>query len=197
MTCKYWCIIDGETTNDTFSVEISPKADVDDLKKAIKKQKANAFSAVDTNDLDLWKWSILPDADDGHARVKAKDLDKDAKLHRPKAHLESLSLDENTYIIIQQPQASQKRTLDNQEPDDIPKNKKIRVTEKWVPYTASDGKVVDLPPSWIDILASTEFVPDLRATFDHLKDNLQVSDAIIMLNAGALEGYAWRPEENV
>ncbi|KAG0049873.1 hypothetical protein BGZ83_005304 [Gryganskiella cystojenkinii] len=181
MTSKYWCIFDGETTKKPFSVDIAPAAYVDDLKNAIKKQKANALSDVDAPDLHLWKWSILPIADDRKTAVKVKDLDKDAKLH-PKAVLSSLSLDENTYIIIQLLPAFRKRALDL---EDMPKNKKIRIIEKWVPYRASDGKVVDIPPLWIDILASTEFVPEPRTAFDHLKgDDLRVGDAIVVPSMG-------------
>ncbi|KAF9397577.1 hypothetical protein BGZ94_006257, partial [Podila epigama] len=67
---------------------------------------------------------------------------------------------------------------------DLPINKKIRITEGWQQYTASDGKVVDLPPSWIEILASTEFVPEPRMAFNHLKDDLRAGDAIFMPSLG-------------
>ncbi|OAQ23043.1 hypothetical protein K457DRAFT_130858 [Linnemannia elongata AG-77] len=77
---------------------------------------------------------------------------------------------------------SQKRPTTD-EPD-LPVNKKIRITEGWRQYTASDGKVVDLPSSWIGILANTKFEPKPRAAFDHLKDNLRVGDAIIVPSMG-------------
>ncbi|KAG0266989.1 hypothetical protein BGZ95_002954 [Linnemannia exigua] len=67
---------------------------------------------------------------------------------------------------------------------DLPANKKIRITEGWRRYTASDGKVVDLPPSWIGILANTEFEPEPRAAFDHLKNDLRAGDAIIVPSMG-------------
>ncbi|KAG0036088.1 hypothetical protein BGZ89_008457, partial [Linnemannia elongata] len=67
---------------------------------------------------------------------------------------------------------------------ELPVNKKIRITEGWRRYTASDGTAVDLPPSWINILASTEFVPEPRAAFDHLKDDLRAGDAIIAPSMG-------------
>ncbi|KAG0047312.1 hypothetical protein BGZ83_007627 [Gryganskiella cystojenkinii] len=44
------------------------------------KQKANAFSDVDADDLAIWKWSILRIAHDTKTAVKVKDLDKDAEL---------------------------------------------------------------------------------------------------------------------
>ncbi|KAF9945300.1 hypothetical protein BGZ72_001496, partial [Mortierella alpina] len=67
---------------------------------------------------------------------------------------------------------------------DLPANKKIRITEGWRRYTASDGKAVDLPPSWIGILAGTELEPEPRAAFDHLKDDLRAGDAIIVPSMG-------------
>ncbi|KAG0048437.1 hypothetical protein BGZ83_006594 [Gryganskiella cystojenkinii] len=103
MTNTYWCIEDGQTTSHAFPLEFSsPKACVDDLKKAIKKQRANTFSNVDAGDLALWKWSILPAAAE-ETPIEVKDLKKDAELRRPKALLSSLSLDDNTYIIVQRP----------------------------------------------------------------------------------------------
>ncbi|KAG0050486.1 hypothetical protein BGZ83_004727 [Gryganskiella cystojenkinii] len=170
MTSKCWCIIDGETTDDAFSVEVSPTANVSDLKRAIK---ATLELSTPSKGLALWKWSILPDADNGKTVVKAKDLDENANL-LPKALLSSLSLDENTYIIIQLPQ----------EFEDMPKNKIILITEQWVPYTASDGKSVDLPSSLIDILSGTKFVPEPCMAFDHLKDNLRAGDSIFMSSMG-------------
>ncbi|KAK5827635.1 hypothetical protein F5H01DRAFT_375443 [Linnemannia elongata] len=67
---------------------------------------------------------------------------------------------------------------------DLPANKKIRLTERWRRYMASDGITVDLPPSWIKILASTEFVPEPRAAFEHLKGDLRAGDKITIPSMG-------------
>ena len=66
----------------------------------------------------------------------------------------------------------------------MPANKKIRITEGWRRYTASDGKAVDLPPSWIGILANNELEPEPRAAFTRLKDDLRAGDAIIVPSMG-------------
>jgi len=67
---------------------------------------------------------------------------------------------------------------------DLPSNKKIRITERWKQCSASDGMVVDLPPSWTDILSSTEFVPNSRGEFAHLKANLRAGDEITVPSLG-------------
>ncbi|OAQ25894.1 hypothetical protein K457DRAFT_900363 [Linnemannia elongata AG-77] len=67
---------------------------------------------------------------------------------------------------------------------DLPANKKIRLTERWRRYTASGGIAVDLPPSWIKILVSTEFVPEPRAAFEHLKGDLRAGDKITIPSMG-------------
>jgi hypothetical protein len=68
----------------------------------------------------------------------------------------------------------------------LQRNKKIRIIEDWRQYTASDGKVVDLPPPWIDMLACTEFVPEPRAAFGHLNDSVQAGDAVIAPSIGQI-----------
>jgi len=67
---------------------------------------------------------------------------------------------------------------------DLPASKKIHIAERWEKYAASDGKVVELPPPLMEILASTEFVPEPRAAFGHLKANLAAGDAIIIPSMG-------------
>ncbi|KAG0254747.1 hypothetical protein BGZ95_005940, partial [Linnemannia exigua] len=76
-----------------------------------------------------------------------------------------------------------KRLLE-QDPRYLPQKKKIRIEEDWRPFTASDATPVDLPPSWINILASPEFVPEPRAAFAHLKDDLQAGDKITIPRMG-------------
>ncbi|KAF9111578.1 hypothetical protein BGX30_007560, partial [Mortierella sp. GBA39] len=69
-------------------------------------------------------------------------------------------------------------------PQYIPQKKRIRIEEGWKPFTASDGTPVDLPPSWIKILANPEFVPKPRAAFAHLKDVLRAGDPITIPSMG-------------
>ncbi|KAG0244110.1 hypothetical protein BG011_003040, partial [Mortierella polycephala] len=85
-------------------------------------------------------------------------------------------LSEDTiHIIVQRPP----RDLEF-----MPKNKRIRITEGWKPYKASNGKSVDLPPSWIGFLESAELEPDPRKAFDYLKNDLQAGDAINIPSMG-------------
>lgn len=93
-----------------FFGEVSLAATVDDIKQRICTPAR--FPNIAPEQLSLWKWSILPDADDGKTPVEVKDLDNVAELHRPKALLSSLSLDDNTYIIVQLPQQGMSLALD-------------------------------------------------------------------------------------
>ncbi|KAF9986697.1 hypothetical protein BGZ65_006582 [Modicella reniformis] len=51
-----WCVVDGEST--AFSVKPKSAESVDDLKKAIKKQRPNDLAKVAADRLALWKVSI-------------------------------------------------------------------------------------------------------------------------------------------
>ncbi|KAF9288478.1 hypothetical protein BGZ74_000909, partial [Mortierella antarctica] len=59
-----FCLVDGEATSNAFSIKIPSSDTVDDLKKAIKNQKAVAFADVDADMLMLWRVSIPDDQDD-------------------------------------------------------------------------------------------------------------------------------------
>ncbi|KAF9322475.1 hypothetical protein BG006_002359 [Podila minutissima] len=169
-----FCLVDGEAISKAFSVKIQSVDTVDDLKDLIKAKKTNNLHDVDANELTLWNVSV-PTAYQTRPFL-IDTLDKN-KLDNPRARLSNLfpeSPDENTYIIVQRPPPEL----------DLPSNKKIRITEGWGQYTASDGKVVDLPPLWIDILASTEFVPEPRTAFDRLKNDLRAGDAIDIPSMG-------------
>ncbi|KAF9127204.1 hypothetical protein BG015_004577 [Linnemannia schmuckeri] len=189
-----FCIVEGESMSHAFKLKKIPLSDdVDDLKDAIKAKKPNDFSDVDANKLTLWRVSIPKIKQSSPITIDA--LDDKTELDEPRTRLSqvfSKPLDDNTYILVQRPPParsppasdyiSQKRPTADEL--DLPANKKIRITEGWRRYTASDGKVVDLPPSWIGILANTEFEPEPRAAFDHLKDDLRAGDAIIVPSMG-------------
>ncbi|KAG0195906.1 hypothetical protein BGX28_000397, partial [Mortierella sp. GBA30] len=170
-----FCLVDGGSTSQAFSVEIDREKTVDHLKKLIKTEKTNVFSDVDADQLTLWRVSI-PDEHQGSV-ITIDALEDKTELNKPRALLSMVfdkPPDDNTYILVQRPPPEL----------DLPSNKKIRITEGWRRYTASDGKVVDLPPPWIDILASTEFVPEPRAAFDHLKGDLRAGESIIIPSIG-------------
>ncbi|KAF9413190.1 hypothetical protein BGZ94_000817 [Podila epigama] len=54
-TLNLFCLVDGQTTSNAFSVKIPPSDSVDDLKKLIKSEKANYFHDVDADELSLWR----------------------------------------------------------------------------------------------------------------------------------------------
>ncbi|KAI1292365.1 hypothetical protein EDD11_008792 [Mortierella claussenii] len=189
-----YCVVEGETGSRAFSVKIPSSNTVDDLKDLIKIKKAPEFDDIAANKLTLWRVSILNDNLDSVISFNA--LGDKFQLNDPRTCLSKLfpeSPDNETYILVQRPQTrsppvsdylSQKRPTTDEL--DLPANKKIRIrlSEGWRQYTASDGNVVHLPPSWIDILASNEFVPEPRIAFNHLKNEFQAGDSIHVPHMG-------------
>ncbi|KAF9284769.1 hypothetical protein BGZ88_009808 [Linnemannia elongata] len=171
-----FCLADGDSM--PFSVEI-----------------AASKTGVDAKDLTLWSVSIplAPKKDrkvislgDIPLKEELDETDDLSELFPDKLPKKTIHI-----IVLRPPPArspsvydyiSQKRPTADEL--DLPANKKIRLTERWRRYTASDGTAVDLPPSWIKILASTEFVPDPRAAFDHLKGDLRAGDKITIPSVG-------------
>ncbi|KAG0071922.1 hypothetical protein BGZ92_004149 [Podila epicladia] len=75
-----FCLVDGEAA--PFSIRIASSDTVDDLKKAIKTEKTNAFEGVDANNLILWSVSIPvsdDDDDDDEVPVYIDNIPKDGK----------------------------------------------------------------------------------------------------------------------
>ncbi|KAG0271415.1 hypothetical protein BGZ95_000771 [Linnemannia exigua] len=172
-----FCLVDGEATSNAFPVKIESTKTIGELKDAIKAKKTNDFSDVDADKLTLWRVSI-PDDEHDEIPVFLDSVPVTKKL-RATSKLSvvfAAELPENTiHVIVQRPTS---------DPQYLPQKKKIRIEENWRPFTASDGTPVDLPPSWIDILANPEFVPEPRAAFAHLKNDLRTGDAIIVPSMG-------------
>ncbi|OAQ23273.1 hypothetical protein K457DRAFT_234897 [Linnemannia elongata AG-77] len=194
-----FCLVDGEGTSNAFSVKVASTDTVDGLKKLIKAEKTNKFSDFDADQFTLWRVSIPVVPANRHKPIFLNEIESPVELDPTDDVSEAFpsrnKLPKKTiHVIVQRPPAaqsphisdyiSQKRPTTDEL--DLPANKKIRITEGWRRYTASDGTAVDLPPSWINILASTEFVPEPRAAFDHLKDDLRAGDAIIVPSMGQL-----------
>ncbi|KAF9300485.1 hypothetical protein BGZ74_007822, partial [Mortierella antarctica] len=59
-----FCLVDGETTSQAFSIEIDQTKTVHDLKGAIKTKKAPRFDDVAAHKIALWRVSIPDDDDD-------------------------------------------------------------------------------------------------------------------------------------
>ncbi|KAF9157781.1 hypothetical protein DFQ26_008327 [Actinomortierella ambigua] len=137
----------------------------------------NTLNGVDAKDLNLWRVNHVIAANK-HQPVLLKSMDSASELN-PMDDMadvfQAAPPKKTIHIIVQRPSPQEL---------DLPANKKIRITEGWTRYTASDGKAVDLPPSWIGILAGTQFEPAPRAAFAHLKNYLQAGDAIDIPSLG-------------
>ncbi|KAF9429272.1 hypothetical protein BGZ76_001560, partial [Entomortierella beljakovae] len=55
---KIYCLQDGVCTSRAFSIKIDPTESIDDLRKIIKSEKANAYNGIDADMLILWKVSV-------------------------------------------------------------------------------------------------------------------------------------------
>ncbi|KAG0249997.1 hypothetical protein DFQ27_009680 [Actinomortierella ambigua] len=170
-----FCLVDGETNS--FPVDIEPSKTVAHLKEFIKATIPNTLNGVDAKDLNLWRVNHVIAANK-HQPVLLKSMDSASELN-PMDDMadvfQAAPPKKTIHIIVQRPSPQEL---------DLPANKKIRITEGWTRYTASDGKAVDLPPSWIGILAGAQFEPAPRAAFAHLKNYLQAGDAIDIPSLG-------------
>ncbi|KAG0351443.1 hypothetical protein BG005_009051 [Podila minutissima] len=179
-TFRLFCLLDGESTSNAFPVVIESSETVGELKERIKAKKTSVFHDVDADHLTLWCVSI-PDPDDddnkndvhihvdnmpdkGRTKLKATHELSDIFQEKPAKR--------TIHIIVKRP--PQKLELS------FYKKARIRNTDDWKEYTASDGENVNLPPLLINILRSDEFAPAPRSEFGHLKNanNLRAGMAI-------------------
>ncbi|KAF9133873.1 hypothetical protein BG015_003496, partial [Linnemannia schmuckeri] len=99
-----FCLVDGETTSQAFSVDIDQTKTVDHLKKLIKTEKAPRFDDVAADELTLWRVFIPDEKMDSFITVDA--LGDKTQLNNPRTRLSKLfpeSPDDNTYILVQRP----------------------------------------------------------------------------------------------
>ncbi|KAG0212245.1 hypothetical protein BGX28_006598 [Mortierella sp. GBA30] len=75
-----FCLLDGESTSNTFSVKAATSDTVDDLKKLIKAEKSNDFSDVDADKLTLWCVSIPVVPENKHNPVILNQIDSPTEL---------------------------------------------------------------------------------------------------------------------
>ena len=105
-----FCLVDGETTSNAFKIKNIPSSnDVDDLRKAIKDEKAIDFSDIDADKLTLWRVSIhIPEDDDDEIPILLNNIvTKDKKKLGPATRLSKVFPtelpDETIHIIVQRP----------------------------------------------------------------------------------------------
>ncbi|KAG0354095.1 hypothetical protein BG005_006764, partial [Podila minutissima] len=171
MTEKHWtllCVVEGETSSNAFPVEIELTKTISHLKKLIKTAKSPEFDDIVADKL---KPIALNDCE---SPQKLEPLDSISDVFKETPPKKTI------HVLVQRP------------PQELEwpfyKKKRIRNTEGWKQYTASDGKTIDLPPLWIDILASNEFAPAPRTAFNHLKNenDLRAGVAINVPNLGQI-----------
>ncbi|KAF9198872.1 hypothetical protein BGZ49_000187, partial [Haplosporangium sp. Z 27] len=102
-----FCLVDGESTSNAFSIKIPLNDTVDDIKKAIKVQKSVAFADVDADMLTLWCVSIPDDDNDNDKQPILLDILPEKKKLKATAKLSKVidtELPEDTiHIIISNP----------------------------------------------------------------------------------------------
>ncbi|KAF9185057.1 hypothetical protein BGZ50_003295 [Haplosporangium sp. Z 11] len=177
-----FCLVDREPTSRAFSVKIASDDTVDDLRKLIKTKNVVKFKDQVS----------IPDDNQG-STITIDALDDKTGLNNPRTRLSKLfseDPDDNTYIMVQRPPQDMSPALCILMIDILahlefmPKNKRIRITEDWKPYKASNGESVDLSLSWIEFLESAEFEPEPREAFKHLKNELKAGQTIDIPNMG-------------
>ncbi|KAG0060335.1 hypothetical protein BGZ89_012359 [Linnemannia elongata] len=108
-----FCLVDGQSTSNAFSVKIPLTDSVDDLKDLIKVKKTVDFNDIDADKLSIWRVSI-PDDDDERAILvdnvpesKRKKLKATTKLSR----VFDTELPEDTiHILVHRPPLAQQST---------------------------------------------------------------------------------------
>ncbi|ORY97137.1 hypothetical protein BCR41DRAFT_228771 [Lobosporangium transversale] len=101
---KLFCILDGHST--PFSVVVSPDDTVDDLKKAIKKEKEPEFDYIPADKLNLWHVSIVIGDDEDEKTITLSEHPDAKKLHATSEISEvfgSAPAKKTIHVIVQRP----------------------------------------------------------------------------------------------
>ncbi|KAG0240934.1 hypothetical protein BGW41_006502 [Actinomortierella wolfii] len=174
-----FCLVDGEPTSCAFPVSVSTTTSIGELKELIRTALTPQFDDILAKDLTLWSVTIADSIDTAPISIKnVLENEREQLKSTSEVSIFGAILPADTIHVIVQPP--------HPDPQYLPRKKKVRIEEAWQPFTASDGSTVELPPSWIDILTSPEFVPEPRAAFVHLKGDLQPGDAITVPSMGQL-----------
>ncbi|KAG0213676.1 hypothetical protein BGX28_003830 [Mortierella sp. GBA30] len=78
---RFFCLVNGESSSNAFSIKASSTDNVDDLKCLIKSKKAIQFGDVDAEQLILWSVSIPMTEDEEDSTVSLDALMEKKKLH--------------------------------------------------------------------------------------------------------------------
>ncbi|KAG0195434.1 hypothetical protein BGX28_001374, partial [Mortierella sp. GBA30] len=108
-----FCLVDGESTSLTFSVEIDRTKTVDHLKKLIKTEKSPEFDDMAADRLTLWRVSIPTINGDKSSILLRNILVNDKQELGPATRLSKVftnkSPEETIHIIVRRPDAVAKR----------------------------------------------------------------------------------------
>ncbi|KAF9343463.1 hypothetical protein BGX26_005689, partial [Mortierella sp. AD094] len=159
-TLNLCCVISGKWASSAFIMENIPSGmAVGTLREAIWAKNSKTFEHIDAKDLMLWLVAMPT----GEEQEIAASNVSDKKLligGEPISEYFENGASRKTIHIIVEPR------------------------KYWIEYKASDGETVDLPPSLIKILESTDFAPEPRTAFKHLKRDLQAGEPINIPHLG-------------
>ncbi|KAG9067119.1 hypothetical protein KI688_011900 [Linnemannia hyalina] len=112
-----YCLVEGQSVSNAFSVIPEPSETVYDLKVRIRTENPDTFIGVDAKDLTLWR--VLIPAGNLHSAITFAALGDDkSELDNPRKLLIDLfpkSPDDNTYIFVRGPPRVQAPVLSDEE----------------------------------------------------------------------------------
>ncbi|KAI8356310.1 hypothetical protein B0O80DRAFT_24139 [Mortierella sp. GBAus27b] len=103
---ELFCLVEGDPTSRTFSVNVSPDNTVQDLKDLIKAKRSPEFNDIAAGSLTLWVVALI--GPDSELPIRLSILSHPVKLF-PKKVLSSVFTgppDDDTYILVQRPPAA-------------------------------------------------------------------------------------------
>ncbi|KAI8049520.1 hypothetical protein BDF22DRAFT_657730 [Syncephalis plumigaleata] len=107
---RFFCVVDGESSFNAFSVKIASTKTVGNLKDLIKTEKSPEFNDIDANELILWRVSI-PDDDDNPILLNSLSEKKILRATTKLSKVFGSELpDETIHIIVQRPPAVEPRS---------------------------------------------------------------------------------------
>ncbi|ORZ12045.1 hypothetical protein BCR41DRAFT_356395 [Lobosporangium transversale] len=113
-----FCLVDGESTSNAFSVEIDPTKTVDGLKKHIKAEKTPPFDDVAADELTLWHVSIVIGDDEDEKTITLSEHPNAKKLRATSEISEIFGTapeKKTIHVIVQRPSADQSTSTSNLE----------------------------------------------------------------------------------
>ncbi|RHZ62266.1 hypothetical protein Glove_341g79 [Diversispora epigaea] len=111
-----YCLVEGDSKDRVFEVEIEKRKSVGFLKKKIKEEKPNLLVNVDANDIVLWKINIPIEEDTMEVDIILENIQDKVKLSVPSKKIRNVFTeniaDDFINIIIERPSAGQGYTSD-------------------------------------------------------------------------------------